>query len=71
LVARKLTFLCVVSSVIRRAAKPSRCTTDFDDATAINFSMHPLFSGCTNFPRLEKDKGEKCTAGVLAASVAT
>jgi hypothetical protein len=30
-----------------------------------------LFSGCTNWPRLEKGKGEKHAAGVPAASVAT
>ena len=31
----------------------------------------PLFSGCTNWPRLEKGKGKKRAAGVPAASVAT
>jgi hypothetical protein len=43
----------------------------FDDATATKFLMHPLFSGCTNWPRLEKGKGKKRTAGVPAAPVAT
>jgi hypothetical protein len=33
--------------------------------------MHPLFSGCTNWPRLEKCKGKKRAASVPAASVAT
>jgi hypothetical protein len=33
--------------------------------------MHPLFSGCTNWPRLEKGRGQKRAAGVHAASVAT
>jgi hypothetical protein len=33
--------------------------------------MHPLFNGCTNWPRLEKGKGKKRAAGVPAASVAT
>jgi hypothetical protein len=33
--------------------------------------MHPLFSGCTNWPRLEKGKGKKRAAGVPAAPVAT
>jgi hypothetical protein len=33
--------------------------------------MHPLFSGCTNWPRLEKGKGKKRAAVVPAASVAT
>jgi hypothetical protein len=33
--------------------------------------MPSLFSGCTNWPRLEKDKSKKRAAGVLAASVAT
>jgi len=31
----------------------------------------PLFSGCTNWPRLEKSKGKKRTAGEPIASVAT
>jgi hypothetical protein len=30
-----------------------------------------LFSGCTNWPRLEKGKGKKRAAGVPAASLAT
>ena len=30
-----------------------------------------MFSGCTNWPRLEKGKGEKRAAGVSVASVAT
>jgi hypothetical protein len=30
-----------------------------------------MFSGCTNWPRLEKGKGKKRAAGVPAASVAT
>ena len=33
--------------------------------------MHPLFSGCTNWPRFEKGKDQKRAAGVPAASVAT
>jgi hypothetical protein len=33
--------------------------------------MHPLFSGCTNWPRLEKGKDKKRAAGMPAASVAT
>jgi hypothetical protein len=33
--------------------------------------MHPLFSGCTNWLRLEKGKGKKRAAVVPAASVAT
>ena len=33
--------------------------------------MHPFFSGCTNWPRLEKGKHKKRAAGVPAASVAT
>jgi hypothetical protein len=30
-----------------------------------------MFSGCTNWPRLDKGKGKKRAAGVPAASVAT
>jgi hypothetical protein len=33
--------------------------------------MHPFFSGCINWPRLEKGKGKKRAASVLAASVDT
>ena len=33
--------------------------------------MHPIFSGCTNWSRLEKSKGKKRAAGVPSASVAT
>ena len=43
----------------------------FDDVTITEFLMHPMFSGCTNWPRLEKGKGKKRAAGVPAASVAT
>ena len=38
---------------------------------ATQFSMHPLFSGCTNWPRLEKGKCKKRAAGAPAASLAT
>jgi hypothetical protein len=43
----------------------------FDDVTATKFLTHPMSSGCTNWPRLEKGKGKKRAAGVPAASVAT
>jgi hypothetical protein len=33
--------------------------------------MQPFLSGCINFPRLEKDKGEKRAAGAPSALVAT
>ena len=46
-------------------------TFKFDDATATKFLMHPQFSGCTYWPRLDKGKGNKRAAGVPAASVAT
>jgi hypothetical protein len=38
---------------------------------ATKFLMRPLFSGCANWPRLEKGKGKKHATGVPAASVAT
>jgi hypothetical protein len=50
---------------IRRIAESSKATTKFDDATATKFLMHPLFSGCANWPRLEKGKDKKRAAGVL------
>jgi hypothetical protein len=60
-----------VRSAICRIAESFKATFKFDDATAtINF-MHPLFSGCTNWLKLEKGKGKKRAAGVLTASVAT
>jgi hypothetical protein len=40
-----------VRSAICRIAEFSKATFKFDDATAIKFLMHPLFSGCTNWPR--------------------
>ena len=49
----------------------SKATFKFGDVTATKLLMHPLFSGCTNWPRLEKGKGKKRAAGVLAAPVAT
>jgi hypothetical protein len=49
----------------------SKATFKFDDATAIKFLMHSLFSGCTNWPGLEKGNGKKRAAGAPAASVAT
>jgi hypothetical protein len=60
-----------VRSAICRIAESSKVTFKVGDVTAIKFLMHPLFSGCTNWPRLEKDKGNKRAAGVPAASVAT
>jgi hypothetical protein len=59
-----------VRSAICRIVEPSKATFKFDDVTATKFSMHPMFSGCTNWPRLEKGKGKKRAAGVPAASVA-
>jgi hypothetical protein len=60
-----------VRSVICRIAESSKVTFRFDDVTATKLLMHPMFSGCTNWPRLEKVKGKKRAAGVPAASVAT
>jgi hypothetical protein len=60
-----------VHSAICRIVDCSKAKFKFDDATATKFLMSPLFSGCTNWPRLEKGKGKKRAAGVPAASVAT
>jgi hypothetical protein len=60
-----------VRSVICRIVKSSKVAFKFDDVTATKLLMHPIFSGCTNWPRLEKGKGKKSAAGVPAASVAT
>ena len=57
--------------VICRIAESSKATYEFDGATATKFLMHPFFSGCTNWPRLEKGKRKNRAAGVTAASVAT
>jgi hypothetical protein len=53
-----------------RAAQ-STGPADLDDAPATKFLMHPLFSCCTNWPRLENGKGIQRAASVSAASVAT
>jgi hypothetical protein len=60
-----------VRSAICRIAESSKVTFKFGDVTATKLLMHPMFSGCTNWPRLEKDKGKKRAAGVPAALVAT
>jgi hypothetical protein len=60
-----------VRSAICRIAESSKVTFKFDDATATKLLMHPIFSGCNNWPRLEKGKCKKRAAGVPAASVAT
>jgi hypothetical protein len=60
-----------VRSAISRIVESSKVTSKFDDAKAIKFLMNPLFSGCINWPRLEKGKGEKRAPGLPAASVAT
>jgi hypothetical protein len=60
-----------VRSATCRIVESSKFIFKFDDATATKLLMHPLFSGCTNWPRLEKGKGKKRAAGVPAASVAT
>jgi hypothetical protein len=49
----------------------SKATFKFDDVTATKLSMNSLFSGCANWPRLEKGKGKKRATGVPSASVAT
>jgi hypothetical protein len=53
-----------------RIAESTTATFKFDDATATKLLMLPLFSGCTNWPMLEKGKGKKRAAGVPAASLA-
>jgi hypothetical protein len=60
-----------VHSAICRIDGSFKSTFKFEDAKVTTFLMHPLFSGCTNWPRLEKDKGEKLAASVPAASVTT
>jgi hypothetical protein len=47
-----------VRSAVCRIAESSKVTFKFDDATAAKFLMHPIFSCCTNWPRLEKGKGK-------------
>ena len=71
LVTRPLTPSGGVRSAMCRIAESSRAILEFDDATATKFLMHPMFSVCTNWPRLEKGKGKKRETGVPAASVAT
>jgi hypothetical protein len=47
------------------------CRIAESSKAAFKFLMYPLFSGYTNWPRLEKGKGKKRAAGVPVASVAT
>jgi hypothetical protein len=47
-----------VCSVICRIVESSKATFKFDDATVTKFLMHPMPSGCTNWPKLEKSKGK-------------
>ena len=67
LVAKPLAPFGGVRSAICQIAESSKATFKFDDATATEFLMHPVFSGCTNWPRLEKGKGKKRAAGVPVA----
>jgi hypothetical protein len=60
-----------VRSAICRISESSKATIKFDDAAATKFLTHPFFSGCINWPRLEKGKGKKRAAGLPAVSVAT
>jgi hypothetical protein len=60
-----------VRSAICLIVESYKATFKFDDATATKFLIHPLFNGCTNWPRLEKGKGEERAASVPATSVAT
>jgi hypothetical protein len=60
-----------VRSAICRIAESSKVTHKFENVTATKLLMHSMFSGSTNWPRLEKAKGKKRAAGVPAASVAT
>jgi hypothetical protein len=60
-----------VCSAICSVAESSNATFKFGDVTATKFFMHPLFSGCNNWPGLLKRSGKKRAAGVSAASVAT
>jgi hypothetical protein len=60
-----------VRSANCRIVESSKAKFKFDDATVTKFLMHPFFSGCTNWPRLEKGKRKNRAAGVPAASVAT
>jgi hypothetical protein len=54
-----------------RIVESAKAAFEICDVTATKFLTHPLFSGCTNWPRLENGKGKKRAAGVPAASVAT
>jgi hypothetical protein len=62
LVARLPTPPSCARSIICRIAESSKDTFKFGDVTVTNFLMHPMFSGCTNWPRLEKGKGKKRAA---------
>ena len=75
LVTRPLTPSGGLRSAICRIAESSKAILKFNDVASIKFLTHPISSGCTNRPRLEKGKGnlkgKKRAAGVPTASVAT
>jgi hypothetical protein len=54
LVARPLTPPGGLCSAICRIVESSKAKFKFDDVTVTMLFTHPLFSGCTNWPRLEK-----------------
>ena len=58
LVTRPLAPSGGVRSVICRIIELSKVIFEIDDAMATKLLMHPMFSGCTNWPRLEKGKGK-------------
>jgi len=60
-----------VRSAICRIFESFKVTFKFDDVPATKLLTHLIFSGCSNWPRLEKGKGKKRAAGMPAASVAT
>jgi hypothetical protein len=62
LVARPLTPPGGLRCAIRRIVESSKARTDFDDAMAAKFLSHPLFSGCTNWPKFERVKRKKRVA---------
>jgi hypothetical protein len=51
-------------SAICLIAESYKATFMFGDVTANKVFMHPFFSGCANWPRLEKGKDKKRAAGV-------
>jgi hypothetical protein len=59
-----------VRSAICRNFESAKTIFKFDDATATKFLIHPLFTGCTNWPRLKKARTRRAARPRPSAPIA-